>query len=287
MASLPTRIESGIVGESRWEMARRAPCAALRPFVLGDLVGYEEWARTPQTQRQFPKPWVVVIIEFGEPLRVTMGDDPRTTAAHRGGFVAGVDGTFATTAHDGRQSGIQVDLTPTGARRLLGIPLCELGPTVVALEDLRSTTHRELVERLALARDWTTRLDLVEAMLWRTISAARVETAAVDWALARIEQSGGNLRIGDLSRELGCSPRHLIALFRDHVGLPPKSLARLVRFDAVMTRLLDGAPVALSDLAFEHGFSDQAHLARDVRHFTGLTPTQTRSRLADVADLFA
>ena len=284
VAGIRTRIETGLADGSRWELARRAPCAALRPYVR-DLMGYDERSPTPRSQRQYPKPYVVVIIEIGEPLRVTMGGDPRTTTGRRGGFVAGIDGIYATTEHDGHQSGIQVDLTPTGARRFLGLPLSELGGTAVALDDLRPRTHRELTERLAEAPDWATRLDLVEATLWQAISAAGVETARVDWALDRIERSGGNVRIESLSRELGCSPRHLIALFRDQVGLPPKSVARLVRFDGAMTRLQSGPPISLAELAADHGFSDQAHLVRDVRHYTGLTTTEARSLLPRVAEL--
>jgi AraC-like DNA-binding protein len=93
-----------------------------------------------------------------------------------------------------------------------------------------------------------------------------------------------------LSRELGYSPKHLISLFRDQVGIPPKLLARLVRFERVMGRLRPSTAtkdVCLADLAAIHGYSDQAHLARDVKHFTGLTASEARQSLSDeLVDLF-
>ncbi len=63
----------------------------------------------------------------------------------------------------------------------------------------------------------------------------------VAWACQRIEASAGAVDIGRLAGELGYGSKHLIALFRDRVGVPPKLLARLVRFDHLVRRLDDGA----------------------------------------------
>jgi AraC-like DNA-binding protein len=199
--------------------------------------------------------------------------------------VAGLGDRFAITEHEGRQCGVQVDLTPTGARRLFGMPLSELAGRIVALRDLLPAELGELSERLEASADWAARLDLVEALLARRILGARLDSARVDWALARIEASGGNLDLGALARALGHSRKHLIALFHDQVGVPPKLLARLVRFERAMRHARSGAPVRWAELASALGYFDQAHLAREVRHFTGLTPTQARVSLSELAGL--
>ena len=78
--------------------------------------------------------------------------------------------------------------------------------------------------------------------------------------------------IAALSRELGYSHKHLVSLFRDQIGLSPKLAARLLRFDRLVRELRLG-PRPWAKLAYELGFSDQAHLAREVRRFAGLTPS--------------
>jgi methylphosphotriester-DNA--protein-cysteine methyltransferase len=60
--------------------------------------------------------------------------------------------------------------------------------------------------------------------------------------------------------------------FRAVVGASPKSLARLARLQHVC-RLWD-AGRSLTEIAFEAGFSDQPHLVRDFRLFTGTAPEQ-------------
>jgi len=242
------------------------------------MVGFDEFAPCPEIRRQFPEPFVVLIFEFGSPLRVTMGADERTAARHAGGFAAGLGDVFADTEHEGHQRGVQVDLTATGARRLFARPLSEIAGRVVALRDLLPTEDRNLAERLEASADWTSRMDLLETFLARRILAARVDTARVDWAVARIESSGGTLDVGSLARDLGHSHKHLIALFHDQIGVGPKLLARLVRFARVMREARSDVSRRWSDLALEHGYFDQAHLARDVRRFTGLAPTEARLR---------
>jgi hypothetical protein len=141
--------------------------------------------------------------------------------------VAGLGDAFAITEHEGSQSSIQVDLTPTGARCFFGMPMSELAGRVVALSDLLPADCRRLAERLDESPDWGSRLDLVERLVARCTLGTRVDTSRVDWAVARIEAAGGALDVGSLAPELGYSRKHLITLFHDQVGIRPKLLARV------------------------------------------------------------
>ena len=70
----------------------------------------------------------------------------------------------------------------------------------------------------------------------------------------------------------GCSRRHLAAQFREHVGLPPKLLARILRFDRVIALLRHAEPERWAEVAYDCGYYDQAHFNRDFRQFAGSTP---------------
>jgi AraC-like DNA-binding protein len=87
-----------------------------------------------------------------------------------------------------------------------------------------------------------------------------------------------------LARELGYSQKHVIHLFREHVGVPPKLLARIVRFERLMRCLRAGTVESWSELALRFGYYDQSHMVHDVRRFTGATPTEARALLAESPD---
>jgi transcriptional regulator GlxA family with amidase domain len=61
----------------------------------------------------------------------------------------------------------------------------------------------------------------------------------------------------------------LVARFRDEIGLPPKAVARLLRFERA-GELAGTMPWA--ELAFECGYYDQSHLINEFRAITGRTP---------------
>ena len=70
--------------------------------------------------------------------------------------------------------------------------------------------------------------------------------------------------------------------FHADIGLPPKTVARLLRFRRAVDRCAAAPSSRWSDIALDAGYLDQAHLIRDFRQFAGMTPVEfRRSRLPD------
>ena len=282
-----TSILRGQLAGSRWEMATRAPGPQLREYVHGDYLGYTERTDTPIRRREFAVPFVVLILEFGPPICVAPRDNPHLRTRHRGGFLGGLDDSFAVCEHDGFQQGLQVNLTPIGARLLFGIPMSELTGRIVPIADILPVRHRNLGERLQDVTRWDARFDLLESTLADCLTEACGKTNIVSWAVRRIERSGGALEMRGLARELGYSQKHVIRMFRDQVGIPPKLLARIVRFHRLVKHLRTGGGGTWADLALEVGYYDQAHLVKEVRQFTGITPSEVRPLVTDLHSLLS
>jgi AraC-like DNA-binding protein len=248
------------------ELASRPPHPALARHVRS-LAGWHERADGPVRRAELPGGRIVLVVSFGPALDV----DGRRF----GSFVAGLHDAPAITEHAGEGHGIQAYLTPLGGRRLLGMPMGELTGLVVELSDLiGGAAAAELAERLFAAGDWPARFALLErAIAARVLDAPRLP-AGLDWAWERLAESDGAVPVGALADELGWSRRHLGASFREHLGLPPKALAQLLRFERGLERLRAGADLA--DVALESGYYDQAHFNRDFRRFAGTTPTEYR-----------
>jgi AraC-like DNA-binding protein len=86
------------------------------------------------------------------------------------------------------------------------------------------------------------------------------------------------VRVEALATELGCSRRYLRDGFVRQVGLPPKTVARLMRFDHVRERIQE-APTRWGEVAHAAGYADQSHLNREFRELAGTTPSDFVRRL--------
>src|SRR5262249_60136248 len=83
----------------------------------------------------------------------------------------------------------------------------------------------------------------------------------------------GRVPIATLVHEIGWSQKHLIKQFREEIGLPPKALARVLRFGHAV-RLIKSGRVRLADVAYDCGYYDQAHFTRDAHALAGVTPSE-------------
>lgn len=101
--------------------------------------------------------------------------------------MAGLTDAPTLTEHAGEGHGMQVYLTPLGARRLFGMPMSELTRQVVALEDVIGGD--ELSERLATAPDWPMRLTLLEREIARRTLSAPPLAGELEWIWQQLHHS--------------------------------------------------------------------------------------------------
>jgi AraC-like DNA-binding protein len=263
------------------EYAVRRPRAALLPYVAW-CTGYRQAGVGPAVHRGLPSPWLTMIVTLDDPLVIARHPDPRQPASVHDFLLGGLHTAPALVTHDGRQSGIQLALTPLGARVLLGLPAAELASIDVEAADVLGRLAGEVRERVLAAPDWPGRFAVLEEVLAGRLRAAQasgspVPRPEVSYAWDRLQRSRGAVSVADLAAETGWSPRHLGEQFRAETGLSPKAGARVVRFDRARRRLLgrqaEGGRVVLADLAAECGYYDQAHLARDFRDLAGCPPS--------------
>jgi AraC-like DNA-binding protein len=276
MQSDAIRIVHTQAASSRWELAT-APRAAALAGLVHRAVGYHEVSQAPIARRVLPSSRVLVVFELGSPIQVAARDDGRPLTRFDNGFVAGLDDVAGLTGHDGAQSGLRLELTPEGARRLFGISMAELSGHIVDLADVLPRPLRGRLERLRTMPSWDERFDALMALLQQRLSEAKAQHPGVIWATRRIEESSGMIDVGELVRSLGYSHKHTLRLFREHVGLTPKVLARLVRFERLREAIIRHGRGHLAELAARFGYADQAHLGHEVRHFTGLPPSSLHS----------
>jgi AraC-like DNA-binding protein len=166
---------------------------------------------------------------------------------------------------------VGIRLRAGGGWPFLGIPVREFSGQVVELENVLGPEINELRDRLGEKTTDAARFDLLEE--WLLGRQRTPPTRAVAYALRVIQRGADAVRIGRMADEIGISHKHLLREFDRCVGLTPKTFARVCAFQRVIQSVGHQAQVEWAETAARCGYYDQAHLIREFRAFSGLTPT--------------
>ncbi len=251
-------------------MIRRPVPPSLGGLVT-DIVHYRERFDAPVRQVEAASLVVPLVIVLGSRFRIGLRREPTAEDAFAS-FTSGLLAGPVTIDSLGEMECVQVNFTPLGARCFFGLPMSEISGSMVPLDDLDDPGLRRLHERIAMLAEPDQRLDLVTAWIMRRLAGSAFEDRIAAAAYGTILAKRGDVRIGELSRHLEVSRKHLAHRFRDAVGLPPKAVARIARFNAAQA--LAGHGRNWSDIAYSCGYADQAHLAREFSDLAGTSPTE-------------
>jgi methylphosphotriester-DNA--protein-cysteine methyltransferase len=167
---------------------------------------------------------------------------------------------------------VGVRFWPGRALPFLGVPASVLTDLRVDVADLWRDRGATL-ENIQV-RDPTSVVAALEGLLRSRLRDARPMDRTVDAAVRAILRAGGNLSIASLAPALGVTRQHLARSFALHVGVPPKTFARVARVRHALAKARVAATVDWGALALDVGCYDQAHLAGEVRELTGRTPSE-------------
>ncbi len=250
------------------------------------IYGYAASGIAPGVHRGLPSSTLTVVLPIGDPLRTAASWEAWQAGELDSSrlVLGGLHTTSALVVQPRAWAGVQLSVSPLGARSLFGAPAAALPTGQWDARDLLGPVVDRVAERLAAATDWDARyavvLDLLDELVRRSDARApvRPEVRRV-WEL--IQRQHGARAVADLAGEVGLSRRRLATLFAAELGPTPKLASRLARFDAAraavaraaVTRGHAAGSLDLSGIAADVGYFDHAHLVREFSDFAGLSPT--------------
>ena len=276
MDGRPHRIRAHDDGIDRWQLVEAAPSPALRADV-GHYGDYWEQTASFAARRELASTSGVLIYALGAPLEITGADGRVVTVAAGEAFAGGIADATSLSRGLGPQAGVHVYLPLTSLAAVCAAPLAEIANRVVAFADLVGEEARALGGRLCDAPDAAARFALLDDFLERRF-AERERDRAAAWTMRRLAAAAGPATSA-LADELGWSRKHFVQRFRAETGFSPDRFRRLARFERFTEAIARSPGDSLAGLAAECGYVDQAHLSRDVRGFSGMTPGELRARL--------
>jgi AraC-like DNA-binding protein len=155
-----------------------------------------------------------------------------------------------------------------------GIAAAELTDRDVAIRDVVGRRLREVEELLWERQPGADRVSALQAALAADLAKAMPVDRGVAACVDVIMASHGRTDVEQLARLAGVSRRQLERRFLAAVGVGPKRLARIARFQHLLARIRVASAGQWSGLAIACGYYDQAHLIRDFREFAQCTPSE-------------
>ena len=240
--------------------------------LVHSIVGYRENGAALVDALEMAPLVIPLIISFGDPFEIALGRRP-TSNDRYGSFTSGLYPGFVSINSTGRAECIQIDFTPRGAFHFFGMPLSEIAERRVTLDELGDRKIGDLRAALSADESWQHRFERAEAFLRDRFTAVESQTGPVDWAFQTIVAGNGQIRIADVARDIGWSRKHLLQRFRQQIGIGPKAVSRMVRFNHAVGLARQRQADGWAGIAVECGYADQAHMVREFRAFAGSTPS--------------
>ncbi len=264
----------------------QAPPLAPAVEVLFHLSGYLPGHRR---ERMIPSGRMHLVIELdGRPRQVYDNHSGEVLQTLRSAWLSGVHSRYLTIGDTDDESRlVAVQFAVGGSVPFTHRSAADFVDRVVPAEEVFGSGVLHLRQELLELGDAEERLGRVERWL---VERFEEGFATVDYVQSVVEEmlaDPGTVRLTEtVDRDGRVSYRHFSDRFRRQVGTSPKSLQRILRFSRIFEQVQGAQTVDWAGLSQELGFSDQAHLIREFREFSGYRPGEFQDLDSDRLNFF-
>jgi len=171
---------------------------------------------------------------------------------------------------------IIVVFQPTGLNQLMRIPGVELRDNIIRTEDLFGRRVLNLQEKLSEQASLRDKLNLLNTFFIELATKKVFENQIlIEASVNFILKNKGANSIHQLVRYTGYSERHIERTFIECIGLTPKKFGNIVKLHGFLKLLKDKSKHNnLTKISYEAGYTDQSHLIKEFKKYTGITPNE-------------
>ena len=218
----------------------------------------------------------------------------KLTVSYQNGIVAAVNGkTFASKEHDITLTGlvdvpvildvdedvatetIGLEFSPQGAYRFFHFTLNDIQNQIYSLNDVLGNVGKRLVEQINNTTSAQQKIVVLQQFLLKQLSLHN-EDLIFEYCIEKITASKGKITVKELEKKTGYSSRWLNMKFNDKLGVSPKNLSSIIRFNQIYKQWAKNPGAGF----FKEGvkediydyFYDRAHFIKEFNRFTGFSP---------------
>lgn len=200
-------------------------------------------------------------------------------------FIEGQMSSYWDLNYKGENETIAVTFTPQGILAFLHTSMAEFYNKNIPIECLDDKLFFELQQAILNAENKMECVGIIERYLLKRLAQLAPNIASYQYIIQQMELNS-NISIKQLSNTSNICYKQFNRRFVNNIGINPKYLIRIIRFQKTLFALQNGFHTSLSDLSFACGYYDASHVIKEFKEFTGYTPNEYINMYSPFSDYF-
>lgn len=181
---------------------------------------------------------------------------------------------------------IVIELTPNGLHRFTRWSALEIVNKIYSFTDIYGNSGKNILEQLTNTPKVDDKIAVLQDFLVDIVNMTDRNNGLIDFSVSLIKQTSGLTSIKEMEAKTGYSKRYLDLLFKNHLGISPKTFSGIVRFQSFYNLWANTDNTNFySDNLYEV-YYDQAHFIKEFKKYTGHSPKQYAGLKNDFGKIF-
>ena len=248
------------------------PRYELKPYITKIWLFESDYMLSPNNSLIAPNARAKIIIPYKNALSTT--DNGKTTVCNESDlYLIGIrDVPVTLSAKPGFTGSIGIELTTCGAYRFLNISMSEITNSLFSFTDIYGKEGKRLQQKMVDHEKPEHKIQIIQEFLLNRLTQENRNNQIIDYSVNLITSLNGLIEIKELERKTGFSKRYLDYLFKDHLGISPKTFSTIMRFQKFYKHWSETESLNFSRESIYELYYDQSHFIKEFKRYTGYTP---------------
>ncbi|MES1181972.1 MAG: helix-turn-helix domain-containing protein, partial [Flavobacterium sp.] len=228
----------------------------------------------------FPKVAMSLVFNLNDSFKLFADATFTDYVDYKKHWIAGLQTKPTYVESYGESKMIVVQFKSTGATVFVRQPLHSFTDNYIPLDCVFNKTADEAWEQLSEAETINEKIRITEIFLYRHLLIRKEDNEKVLTSIDSLFRSNQKISVAEICRQHNISRKHLNFLYKENLGISPKMMSSLNRFQNVLKKISQSKPDRLTGLAYELNYFDQAHFNNNFKLFTGIRPGEYLKNVA-------